>query len=289
MKLPFTKYLCALGVAGAFCMAPANADIIMSYAATAGVETSSVVNSSIFTFDTFPTSKVSTNVTIPIDNATTATVNKVYVLAANEYGGAADALHPNGSAFPVQSNGGEGNVVTSTLTLNNPINYFGLWWSAGDVGNYLYFYNGTNLLAELNTAYLKSVISSAPAYFGNPDPGSNHGKDSSEPFAFVNFFDVGGLGITSLVLSNPASSGFESDNWTFRTAAYGTDPSDGPTLPGILVEDVSGTSIVAKYTSDSPPYEVIQTPEPSVLWLASLGVIGFIIYQRKHPGLPASR
>jgi len=281
-----------IGLASSFFIASANADMIMTYAASAGVTTSSVANSTFYTFDTLPHSgssgQVSTDVVIPISDGNSATINTVNVMAANQYGGAADAAFPDGSPFAVQSKGGtEGNTPVTKVTFADPIGYLGLWWSAGDANNYLYFYNANTLLAKMSTSYLKTEIASAPTYFGNPTPGSNHNKDSSEPFAFLNFFDMGAQGITSVVLSNSASSGFESDNWTFRTAAYGSDPLDGPTLPGILVEDVSGTNIVALYTSDSPPIAdpAVTVPEPSTCALFGVGgfaLVGYVWRRKKR-------
>ena len=281
-----------IGLASSFFIATASADMIMSYAASAGVTTSSVANSTFYTFDTLPhaggSGQVAADVVIPISDGNSATLNTVNVMAANQYGGAADASYPNGSPFVVQSKGGsEGNTPVTVVSLADPIFYFGLWWSAGDAANYLYFYNGSTLLARMSTAYLKTEIASAPAYFGNPTPGSNHGKDSSEPFAFLNFFDMGSQGITSIILSNSANSGFESDNWTFRTATYGSNPLDGPTLPGVLVEDVSGTNIVALYTVDSPPIDSPATtvPEPSTAVLLGGGgfaLVGFVWRKKKR-------
>ena len=278
MKMPLIKWVCVVGLTSLFFSTSVTANLIMTYAATARVTTSIVANASIFTFDALPhagsSGQVSSNVSFSTTDGNTATLDKVNVMAANQYGGAADAASPNGSPFAVQSKGGtEGNTPVTTMTLASPLYYFGMWWSAGDAANYLYFYSGTNLLAAMNTAYLKAEIASSPAYYGNPTPGSNSGKDSSEPFAFLNFFDMGSSGITSIILSNSASSGFESDNWTFRNAAYGSDPLDGPTLPGVLVEEVNGTNIVALYTSSSPPIAspASSVPEPSLLGLIGIG------------------
>jgi len=289
-KFFLVKCVLLLGFATAFFVASVKADMFMTYASQAGVETSSVANSSMFTFDSLPVNQVDSGVLLPISSSVTGTINKVYIDAHSsdmQYGGAADASYPNGaSPFPVESNGGgsEGKNVASTITFNTPINYVGMWWSAGDPHNYLSFYNGSTLLGSFDTAWLASEVSSA--YYGNPNP-SNLNQDSGEPFAFINFFDTGGLGITSMVLSNPGSSGFESDNWTFRQAVYGSDPLDGPTLPGIAVEQVNGSTIVGQFNSDTqftdsgtpqtiPPTSV---PEPSVLPLVGLGVVGMLTWR----------
>ena len=104
-----------IGLASSFFIATASADMIMSYAASAGVTTSSVANTSWYTFDTLPHSgssgEVSTDVVVPMSGGNSATINKINVMAANQYGGAADATFPDGSPFAVQSKGNAVNVL----------------------------------------------------------------------------------------------------------------------------------------------------------------------------------
>ncbi len=127
---------------------------------------------------------------------------------ANQYGGA----------------GGTGNyaeLFNGSYTINLSatgvpgVNYFGIWVSALDANNQIQFYNGSTLIYTFTpTAMLAAINARAnkSAYYGNPT--TNYlGQDSGEPFAFVNFFGVGGT-FDKLVISNSGGTGFESDNHT---------------------------------------------------------------------------
>ena len=278
-----TKFALAIGVAGVFGVSSARADLIMTYAEQPGVQVSTVADTTMFTFDSLPTGKLSKNV----DFLGKGTINQVYVIPANQYGGAADTAYPNGSPYSVESSSsGLGANQTTTLTWNQPSSYFGMWWSAGDPANYLSFYNGTNLVGEFDTKWLDQKV--GKTYYGNPVPGSNKGKDSGEAFAFINFYAVNGAAFDKIVLSNPGSSGFESDNWTVRAAAYGTNPSDGSTLPGIPVESVNGTNAtvygsgtVAVSDSGQPLSSIAAVPEPGLWQLLVLGGLAGLVWQRR--------
>ncbi len=111
-----------------------------------------------------------------------------------------------------------------------------MWWSAGDAQNVWTFYSNGNQIAQFSVANVTSALPNT--YFGNPTPGANSGNDSSEPFAFINFFGYGGTTFDKIVVSNNSSSGFEYDNDTIRIGAYGTDPGDLSTLPGVPVVQV---------------------------------------------------
>lgn len=164
------------------------------------------------------------------------TIDHVYVRSADQFGGA------NGSQYPVQSTsvGGALAIPTTTLSLNTASAYFGLWWSAGDANNVLQFYNGNTEVAKFTTGDLLNLLPST--YRGNPNAGTYHGDDSSEKFAFLNFY---GLGVdwTSVKFSNNGSSGFESDNWTSRVGAWGTEPGETGPLPGVEVLSITGTQV----------------------------------------------
>jgi hypothetical protein len=164
------------------------------------------------------------------------TIDQVYLQAANQYGGA------TGTGFyPVQSNpiygssvGGANAVETTTLTPGNSSAYFGLWWSAGDAYNSLSFYSGNTLEATYTTASLLALLPSS--YNGNPTSAFK-GQDGGEAFAFINFYGLGGTTWTSVKLSDNYNTGFESDNWTSRGLAWGSDPNDVGPLPGVQVAD----------------------------------------------------
>jgi len=110
---------------------------------------------------------------------------------------------------------GYSNDLSSTLTLNSPAAYLGLWWSAGDPYNQLTFYSQGQVVGSFSTAtvqsYLNKITNSASqAYYGNP----NNGDDKGEPFAFLNFYAPKGQSFDTIVLSDNGGTGFESDNFT---------------------------------------------------------------------------
>ena len=201
--------------------------VIVTYAESAGAERSTLSGTSVYDFNTNALGK-STNVSW----SGIGTFDQLYILNADQYGGATDALHPNGSRYSVQ---GVGTSVSATnLSLNKNSSYFGMWWSAGDSQNVLDFYNGKSLLAEFTTANLLSALPSA--YDGNP---RNRSLDRSEPFAFINFFGDQNTSWDHIVLRNLGNSGFESDNYTSRAMGWNVK-TDGK-LPGVPVAMVSGT------------------------------------------------
>ena len=279
------KHLVGLGVVSVLASASVRANLIMTYAEQPGVQVSTVADTTMFNFDSLPTGQLSQNVNF----LGAGTIDKVYVIPANQYGGAADAAYPNGSPYSVESSSsGLGKNQTTTLTWNQPSAYFGMWWSAGDPANYLSFYSGNTLVGEFDTKWLDQKV--GKTYYGDPVPGSNNGSDSGEAFAFINFYAVNGATFDKIVLNNPGSSGFESDNWTVRTAAYGTIAGDGSTLPGIPVESVNGTNAtvygsgtVAVGDDGTPLTSVAAVPEPTsvALWVLG-GLVLFSYGKRQH-------
>jgi len=131
-------------------------------------------------------------------------------------------------------------------------------------------------VGQFTTASLVNLLPSS--YKGNTTPGYI-GADYGEKFAFINFYGVDGTAFTSVQFSNIGSSGFENDNNTIRTAAYGADTNDtSSTLPGLPIEEVinnggtqtvitNSTTIVANEVGTPAP-----APEPSSF--ALLGVAG---------------
>lgn len=138
--------------------------------------------------------------------------------SANIYGGA-------GGTGSFIATGPYYNVGTSyTLTLSTNVNYFGLWFSAQDAGNQLTFYNGNTAVQTFTGDQFLTAVGACPrsAYCGNP----NNGADTSEPFAFINYYDATGT-FNKVVFTEAAghTGGFESDNHTIGTlksAAAGT-------------------------------------------------------------------
>jgi len=163
------------------------------------------------------------------------TIDRVSLVPNNQYGGT-----PTSSYYPVQSSSGSlGGVRNTTITLNTSSSYFGMFWSAGDPYNDLKFYSGETLVGSFSTQSLMNQLPST--YLGNPNPAFK-GQDRSEPFGFINFIGGTGTQWDQIVLSNPGTSGFESQNWTSRVAAW--SPSKDQTLPGtpmVLIENTNGT------------------------------------------------
>jgi hypothetical protein len=195
------------------------------------------------------------------------TIDEVYLQKANLYGGATGTGY-----YPVQSQapsgvGGPNAIDQTTLTLNKPSSYFGLWWSAGDPYNTLSFYSGNTLVATFDT---KSILDSLPqSYFGNPT-GTFKGQDGGEPFAFLNVYGKPGVTWNRVVFDNPGSSGFESDNWTVRSQAWGTLPGESGAAPGVHVATVTGNQIA-----------LIAAPEPANVVAGFTGVVLVVAIARK--------
>jgi hypothetical protein len=247
-------------------------DIIMTYGAL-GSTTSSVPSSSMFSFDNLSLTVHSNVVWSGI-----GTYDALSIVAANQYGGAADAAYPNGSPYAVDSSSATlGGVASTTLTLSTPSAYFGMWWSAGDAANVWTFYSAGKQIGQFTVNNLASAL--PQSYFGNPNPGPNHGLDNTEAFAFINFYGYGGTTFDKIVFSNNNSSGFEYDNTTIRVAAYGTNPNDLSTLPGVPVVQVVNNGPEIVYAPNTSP---IPVPEPmTISLLALVGVIGLVKLPRR--------
>jgi len=250
-------------------MQPVSASLVVTYAEDPGAINSTLSNTAVISFDTLATKGAGAYTNLTWSDSTLGTVgsvDQVYLQKTNQYGG---ANYPNGY-YPVESQpsggvGGAHAIPITTLTLDTPSSYFGLWWSAGDKYNTLTFYNGSTQIAQYTTATLPGLL--PKTYFGNPVDGR---ADSAEPFAFLNFYGVGAR-FTKVVLSNLNSTGFESDNWTVRAQPYGYYTGEDPAnLPGVLISTIN--------TSTTP------VPEPSAamaLGLSGLLLIGFLTSRRR--------
>ena len=139
---------------------------------------------------------------------------------ADQYGGA------GGSPYFFQPAGS-----SASLTFNSPQTYFGVWWSAGDGGNVLNFYDPLDVLIGSYTVFDISAGLS-PGYFGNPNTGENVG----EPYVYLNFTGVDGTLIQRVVFDNPGGGGFETDNHSIFDQPI--DP------PGNALPEGGGTALL---------------------------------------------
>ena len=92
-------------------------------------------------------------------------------------------------------------------------------WAPGDPNNVLQFLSKGKVVQTITTSDVVNFINQSPdknGYMGNPNP-QFKGQDSSEPFAFLNFFAKEGVTFDEVLLSNNGSTGFESDNHTVAT------------------------------------------------------------------------
>jgi hypothetical protein len=138
--------------------------------------------------------------------------------------------YTGGSTNPASLFGGAGGTGfflqngPTTLTLNSPQFYFGMWWSAGDAANQLSFFDGATLVGSFNVGSIIPLLNSS--YYGNPNP-AFLGQDPNEPFAYLNFTATGTTQITSVVFGG---GNFESDNHSVlnqRITPPGTALPDG--------------------------------------------------------------
>lgn len=135
----------------------------------------------------------------------------VQVIGADQYGGA------GGTGRYAVTFSSSGYSVDLTTALAGGVTYFGFWLSALDGGNTVSFYSGNNLLFNFSATDARNFINglpSASSYYGNPNS-QFAGQNSSEPYAFLNFYARGGTTFDRIVFAeNPQQGGYESDNHT---------------------------------------------------------------------------
>ena len=265
------NHILAVAASGALAVlgvSSANANgVLLTYAEDPGRQESSLQNTSSITFDNL-SAGAHQNVVWTNNGTQVGTYDNAYILNADQYGGAggADAA----GKYIVQSTqiGHPNQVPTTTLTLNTPSAYFGLWWSAGDPANKLSFYNGSTLVATFTTANLVNVLPAS--YKGNPTPGAFHNLDSGERFAFFNVYGEQGATWDSIVFTNTGNSGFESDNHTTRVVAWGQLPGETGPPPGVAVVRVDGTTV-------TPVVAAVPETSTWVMGFLALGAVVFLV------------
>jgi PEP-CTERM motif len=248
--------------------ASALANTIVAYVEAPGIQASSLSNITTTNFDNVPTGYYSSPLVTAIGTYEASPSNQFRILGADQYGGAGGT----GNYFAVGSESGSPGPIVLNLTSN--ANYFGFWWSAGDINNSISFYENGVLYATFNTADIVSLLPNSPSgtvtaingstyntknYYGNPN---NSSQDTSEPFAYVDVI-ANGLMFNEVTFSNTLNTGFESDNHSVSVGV--TDPPVGD----VIVEDV-------------PLTPAAQAPEPGTagLLIAALGGLGLFKFRR---------
>lgn len=186
------------------------------------------------------------------------TIDGCFISEAGIYGGASSTSAApfnggTGSDYPGVPFYNSGSARNFTVTFSGqPVKYVGFWWSAGNSGNVVTFYDSTGPIASLNTSELSAADklgASPPAdanwpggngnvisiggnsypkgqYFGNPrfNTASTPSPTADKGFQFVylNLFLTGSAGATKVEFSGP---GFEIDNLTTSTLEQTPDSS----------------------------------------------------------------
>lgn len=170
------------------------------------------------------------------------------IQSADQYGGA------GGTGKYIATTTPNGKPGSYTLTLSQQVNYFGLWFSALDQGNNLYFYNNGTLVYSFLPSNYSTLVGPCPdasnAYCGNPNS-SFLNQDNGQQYAYLNFLDTTGTFNQIVFTENPAVGQFESDNHAIAQN----------------VTSIPGTQV---------------TPEPDTLILFGTGILGLAgIVRRK--------
>ena len=155
--------LAAVGVAILF-SSETQAGLIASVEAP-GVQTSTALDKTVIDFNR-ATTGYHYNQTFTAGALTVTYSGDQFILSANQYGGAVDPASGHDTQYLADTSG---NV---TMTLSAPQAYFGLWVSAADAFNQLYFYLDSKLVDSFTqTLALLDRIPSGPlptGYNGNP-------------------------------------------------------------------------------------------------------------------------
>jgi uncharacterized repeat protein (TIGR02543 family) len=183
-------------------------------------------------------------------------IDGCFISQAGVYGGASsNSSAPSnggvGSDYPGVPFYSSGAARNFTVTFGaQPVKYVGFWWSAGNSGNVVTFYDATGPIASLDTAELSAAdklganppadwpggngnvisIGGTPypkgQYFGNPRFNTattpSPTADSGFQFVYLNLFLTGSAGATKMEFSGP---GFEIDNLTISTLEQIPDSS----------------------------------------------------------------
>jgi hypothetical protein len=205
----------------------ARAASISIYISPPAVQYTEVTGTIVATFDSLAPG----NITMPYASAigvyNASPGAPFHINAPDQYGGATDPANPTAPTDYFTMGAQSGTSAPVSVTLNNSADYFGFWWSAGDVNNGVSFYIGSFLLTRFTTQTLLTMLNggsgkvtalngtryNSSAYYGNPNAPA--GRNTGEPYVFIDLV-ANGVSFDRVVFdnSNTSSSGFESDNHT---------------------------------------------------------------------------
>lgn len=249
--------LLPLGLAAMISPVMAGLTVYVSPNDIESAEDSGIVNVStqVFTenFNTHPVGSID-GYTSPTIGVTYTSTGGAQVLSNDQYGG-----HNEGNYLGISSGS------QATLTLAAPAQYFGFYFSAGDVNNSIEIYSGDTLLTTFSTATLIAMLPDTAGtqitalngssyntidYYGKPGTNENGG----EPYAYLHFIANGGTTFDRIVLKQGEKSIFENDNHSILATA--------PVIPETLVK----------------VQDLI--PEPSVALLSGMGALALLRRRR---------
>ena len=190
----------------------------------AGAALTTTVGNQVYSRNTPNVASVTSNYQWVANGTTIGSYNNIYARTADNFGGSIDPTSGGARSnyVTVNPNSNLGRLTTSTLTLNQDQRYFGLWWSAGDTNNRLQFLDANNnvvasfLSSDITAAILRLPTSAQASYRGNPTQSPK--QNTSEYYAYLNFFATGNTTFRKVVFTNATSTGFESDNHAVATS-----------------------------------------------------------------------
>ena len=233
-----------------------------------------------------------------------------YVAVANENGGAttdSDVATIGGTgtnymATPWYSSGDEKSI---TFDFGQPVKYVGLWWSAGNTGNIIRFFDENDTkIAEIDSKDVVDALTLSPVtnwtqygtatrsvttfdpsgshlaryYYDNPQRHTSstptslpRGSNGFFVFTYLNLFVSGDLGISKVQVAGP---GFEFDNLAVSTV------TQSPQATMVLVSEKTVPTIT---WNPSTSYTVNQSPA-TLSSQASASVAGTISYSVSDAG-----
>lgn len=244
------KFLTPIAITAVFFLdvATVNAALLFTLSPAGLDNAQTTATTNVETFDGLKPGRLSENYVNEF-GVYSVTKGKAKVNHANLWGGAGGV----GNYLFIPRGGNE-----VTLTFNQPVGYFGFWWSAGDAGNKLAVQTRSQSV-EFTTADIRFSPALTSQHYGNPFWGNPASPEQyaarHEPFAFINLFaDSPRDFIESIRFYG---SNFESDNHTVTTqilpvagvtvSRFGSTPVPEPSSLALILIAMSSLSIGSRF------------------------------------------